>query len=116
MFNLLSDLSTTATSPGFPMASFSSTVGLVFKRPSSIGELPEEGQIACLEGPTVRTFKHPVQKILRAAYWKYVADVITPTDSSNTQLKNKRFWTLFKHSRTGSMGIPSLGKTRSNCA
>ena len=33
---------------------------------------------------------------------------ITPTDSSDTQLANKCFWSLFKHSRTNSMSIAPL--------
>ena len=55
-----------------------------------------------------REIKHLVQRKLREAYWKYVEDMITPTDATDNYQASKRFWSLFKHSRTDSTGIPSL--------
>ena len=58
--------------------------------------------------PRYRKIKHLVQQKLRAVYWKYVEDVITPADATDGYQANKRFWSLFKHARTDLTDIPSL--------
>ena len=54
--------------------------------------------------------KHTVQRKLRAAYWKYIEDVVTPsistTDEAHTS--NKCFWSLFKHAKSDPSGTASL--------
>ena len=60
--------------------------------------------------PRYRTLRHTVQSKLRAAYWKYVEDVVTPTNSTTDEAhtSNKRFWSLFKHAKSDPSGIPSF--------
>ena len=58
--------------------------------------------------PTYKKLKHLVQKKLRAAYWLYIEDVISPLDSTDTYKACKRFWSFIKHSRSDITGMPPL--------
>ena len=60
--------------------------------------------------PRYKDMKYKVQRRLRAGYWRYVKEVITPTDNTAESAygPNKRFWSLFKHAKSDSSGIPSL--------
>jgi hypothetical protein len=53
-----------------------------------------------------REAKRLLQKALRQAYWSYINNVLT--EGSDTQTKNKRFWTYVKHCKRDSVGISSL--------
>ena len=54
--------------------------------------------------------EHVIQRKLRAAYWKYLEDIITPTDSAGAPAVNKRFWSFTKHSKSDTTGVPPLKK------
>ena len=60
--------------------------------------------------PRYRTIKHAVQSKLRATHWRYIEDVITPSDCTTeaAHASNKRFWSLFEHAKSDLSGIPSL--------
>ena len=58
--------------------------------------------------PCYKTIKHEVQKKLCAAYWQYVEEIITPMNDEDSMGANKRFWGLFKHSKSDSKGVPPL--------
>ena len=47
--------------------------------------------------------KHTVQLKLRAAYWKYIEDVVTLTNSTTDEAhtSNKRFWSLLTGTAQG---------------
>lgn len=57
-----------------------------------------------------KDLKAQVQRETRAAYWKYVADIITDPDSSSesTPKPNKRFWAFIKGIRQDSCGVSPL--------
>ena len=51
-----------------------------------------------------------IQRKLRAAYWNYLEDIITPTDNNDVPAASKRFWSFIKHSKSDATGIPPLKK------
>ena len=61
-----------------------------------------------VKDPCYKTIKHEVQKKLSAAYWQYVEEIITPINDEDLMGANKRFWGLFKHSKSDSKGVPPL--------
>ena len=58
--------------------------------------------------PTYKKLKHLVQKKLRAEYWLYIEDVITPLDNTDKYKASKRFWSFVKHSKSDITGMPPL--------
>ena len=57
-----------------------------------------------------RKLRATIQKMIRQSYWRYVEDILTP-DSESREDKTKatkRFWTLIKHTKRDSVGIPQL--------
>ena len=55
-----------------------------------------------------RDLKHKTQKKIRQDYWKYLEDIVTPSEGNNTRAANKKFWSFVKHTRQDSVGIPNL--------
>jgi len=55
-----------------------------------------------------RELKHRTQKRIRQDYWRYLEDVVTPSEGKDTQAATKKFWSFIKHSRQDSVGIPDL--------
>ena len=59
-----------------------------------------------------RDLKHKTQKKIRQDYWKYLEDIVTPSEGNNTRAANKKFWSFVKHTRQDSVGIPNLTDTQ----
>ena len=55
-----------------------------------------------------RDLKHKTQKKIRRDYWKYLEDIVTPSEGA----ANKKFWSFVKHTRQDSVGIPNLTDTQ----
>lgn len=73
-------------------------------------QMRQRDKLHSRKDPKYKKLKHLVQKKLRAAHWKYVEEVITPSSDSVEAMgqANKRFWSLFKCSKADSTGVPSL--------
>ena len=59
-----------------------------------------------------RDLKHKTQKKIRQDYWKYLEDIVTPSEGNNTSAANKTFWSFVKHTRKDSVEIPNLTDTQ----
>jgi hypothetical protein len=70
--------------------------------------MKKRDKIHAKKDQTYKKLKHLVQKKLRAAYWLYIEDVISPLDSTDTYKSCKRFWSFIKHSRSDITGMPPL--------
>ena len=55
-----------------------------------------------------KQMKREVQRQQRNAYWKYIEDVVTPSEEDNNNSGSKKFWTFIKHRRKDKVGITSL--------
>ena len=57
----------------------------------------------------VKQLCREVQKELRRAFWRYVENIFTPTDTETNELPSlKRFYTYMKQLRSSKSGIPPL--------
>ena len=60
-----------------------------------------------------RDLKHKTQKKIRKDFWKYLEDIVTPSEgNNNTRAANKKFRSFVKHTRQDSVGIPNLTDTQ----
>ena len=57
------------------------------------------------------TLKHSIQKDLRASYWRYINNLISPEDEGSQQQSQKRFWSYIKSLKHDHNDITALSTT-----
>ena len=57
------------------------------------------------------TLKHSIQKDLRASYWRYINNLISPEDEGSQQQSQKRFWSYIKSLKHDHNNITALSTT-----
>ena len=68
----------------------SSRNGLPYVFPSLKRLTRKRDKLHARKDPCYKIIKHEVQKKLRAAYWQYVEEIITPTNEEDAMGANKR--------------------------
>ena len=68
----------------------SSRNGLPYVFPSLKRLTRKRDKLHARKDPCYKIIKHEVQKRLRAAYWQYVEEIITPTNEEDAMGANKR--------------------------
>ena len=99
---------TTGIKQFIPNRFTSSRNGLPYVSPSLKRVMKKRDKIHARKDPRYKTIKHEVQKELRAAYWQYVEEIITPTNDEDSMGAKKCPWGLLKHSKSDSKGVPPL--------
>ncbi|XP_064628137.1 uncharacterized protein LOC135487880 [Lineus longissimus] len=82
----------------------------LMKKSTALSKRKHKNNYSRQDSQKHRELRAKIQKKIRQSYWIYIEDILTPnTNSMEDRTKaNKRFWTLIKHTKWDSIGIPQM--------